>query len=351
MGKRILLAVLLPIAFLSIEPLHGANKRFMGTLVDAHSQIRCDQKPPKIEKVIEEIAIDYILLTPGGCQKNEKFFSNMEKHQGDIAKFAKANEKIFYLAGMKKLSQTNKKHQSRWRLNTLKPALAIGEQAGDSFVGAGEVIIQHASGQKDYGINPGTQLGLLDDELQQVIKEFASRKFPVILHIELVDSADKAEQALRDLTILLDKYSDYPFVLNHVGQGSLEQVSSLISKHRNLYFLLGQTSGRFQIATRKQKAGAQNGWISFFDVNGKTRKEHIKNPVWLVGWRNLVEAHPERFVMGYDLVFASNWGKKLKQDVNIWRNALGQLDSTIAVQIACGNAKRLWRLPIDCKSQ
>jgi len=350
MGKRILLAVLLPIAFLSIEPLHGANKRFMGTLVDAHSQIRCDQKPPKIEKVIEEIAIDYILLTPGGCQKNEKFFSNIEKHQGDIARFAKANEKIFYLAGMKKLSKTNKKYQSRWRLGTLKPMLEIGEQAGDSFVGAGEVIIQHAIGQKDYGVNPGTQLGLLDDELQHVIKEFASRKFPVILHIELVDSADKAEQTLRDLDILLNRYPDSPFVLNHVGQGSLEQVSSLISKHRNLYFLLGQTSGRFQIGTRTKKAGAQNGWISFFDVEGKTRKEHIRKPAWSVGWRNLVEAHPERFVMGYDLVFASNWGKKLNQDVNIWRNALGQLDIRIAVQIACGNARRLWDLPIDCKS-
>src|SRR6056300_776424 len=88
-----------------LSPVYGTD-RYSGTLVDAHSQMRCDQKPPKIARVIEETPIDYILLTPGGCQKNEKFFSNIEKHQGDIARFAKANEKIFYLAGMKKLSKT-----------------------------------------------------------------------------------------------------------------------------------------------------------------------------------------------------------------------------------------------------
>jgi len=331
------------------DSIASSQKSFTGTLIDAHSQVRCDQTAENAEEIINRVDIDFMLLAPGGCHKNEKYFGDMTSHQGALAKVAASNKKIFYLAGMKKLSSTNKNYVSKWKLKTLNPALDIGKLANASYVCASEVIIQHAISKKDYGINPGTQLGLLDKQLEKVIKQFRKRRFPIVLHIELKDSEDKAKQTLADLDVLLAKHKNYPFVLNHVGQASPDVVADWLTKHKNLHFLLGQTSGRFQIGTRKQKSEAQNGWVSFFDVEGLSKKEHEKNPKWNDVWLNLVLANPEKFVMGYDLVFARNWESKLTQDVTIWRSALGQIDQEKASLIACGNAKRLWKLPIECK--
>jgi len=348
--KSLIRFLLFLIPFCLVNPvLASSSDSFTGTLVDAHSQVRCDQLAEDASKIINKVDIDFMLLTPGGCHKNEQYFGNMSFHQGGVAKVAALNPKIFYLAGMKKLSSTDKNYKSKWKLKTLKPALDIGKLAGDSFVGASEVIIQHAIGKKDYGINPGTQLGLLDKQFDKIIHEFKKRSFPIIIHIELKDSEDRAEKTIADLDALIAKHKQYPFVLNHVAQASPEVVAGWLSKHKNLYFLLGQTSGRFQIGTKEEKAGAQNGWISFFDVEGLSRKEHRRNPKWNDVWLNLVDMHPDRFIMGYDLVFASNWESKLIQDIEIWRNALGQIDLNKASMIACGNARRLWKLPIECK--
>ena len=109
------------------------------------------------------------------------------------------------------------------------------------------------------------------------------------------------------------------------------------------------TSGFYQIFTRGKKVHHQDGWETFFDVSGKNMKQHASSPKWRPEWQNLISDYPDKFILGFDNVFAGNWRNRYRVDVNIWRRGLAQLDENLARQFACENAKRLWTLPIECK--
>jgi len=320
-----------------------AIKPYKGTLIDAHSQVRCDINPIEVGKIISVTDIDYVMLSASGCNKREKFFSTPITQYKNLADVVAENPKIFGLAGMKNL--TNK---GVWNLKALEQSWKVGEQA--SFKGIAEILFQHAvwDGQDarlEYG---GLQLNLQGADFEKVIKFHEERNFPLIMHIELNDSKDKREETLTDLIVLLSQHPSVSFVLIHVGQASPEIARNLLKNHTNIYFLTSMTSGFNQIFTRGKKVHHQDGWETFFDVSGKNMKQHASSPKWRPEWQNLISDYPNNFILGFDNVFAGNWRNRYRVDVNIWRRGLAQLDKNLAMQFACGNAKRLWNLPVDC---
>ena len=62
-------------------------------------------------------------------------------------------------------------------------------------------------------------------------------------------------------------------------------------------------------------------------------------------WKELYLRHPDRFILGFDNVWARHWRDWYVDQVALWRTALGELPDTVAHAVAHGNAERLWNLP------
>jgi hypothetical protein len=320
------------------------SKLYTGTLIDAHSQVRCDIDPIEVGQLIESANVDYVLLSASGCNKREKFFSDMVTQHENLASVVSKHDKSFGLAGMKNLNG-----DGRWHPEALIKAVDIGDKA--DFKGVAEILIQHAvwDGGDARLRTDGVQLKITDKEFLDAVRFIKKRDVPVIIHIEFNDSADKREKTIEELKSLLTEFPDQPFALIHIGQASPEIASNLLSSHKNIYFLTSMTSGFNQIVTRGKQVHHQSGWETFYEVSGKNMKQHVSNPEWRPVWRDLVLAYPNNFVLAFDNVFAGNWRNRLPRDILIWRRGLDQLPPDIANKVACDNAKRLWKLPVDCK--
>jgi hypothetical protein len=61
-------------------------------------------------------------------------------------------------------------------------------------------------------------------------------------------------------------------------------------------------------------------------------------------WKQLMIKHPDRFIMGFDMVFPEMWGQFYLGQVALWREAIKQLPVEVAHAFAHGNAERLWHL-------
>ena len=331
-------------AFAVIHNSYGQSAPlYRGTLVDAHSQVRCDIDPVEVGEIINSRNINYVLLSASGCNKKEKFFSDVVTQYKNLAKVVVENKKIFGLAGMKNFSNAGV-----WRFSEAEKSWEVAEEAG--FKGLAEILIQHAvwDGQDSRLKFAGLQMNLADKGLEKVIEFSGQKKFPVILHIELNDSADKREETVRKLEELLVKYDSQSFVLIHLGQASPKIAKELLAKYKNIFFLTSMASGFYQIFTRGKEVHHQDGWETFFEVEGKNMQQHASNPFWRNEWRQLVLDYPDKFILGFDNVFAGNWRNRYKVDIAIWRRGLARLEPNVAKQLACSNAKKLWGLPITC---
>lgn len=136
-----------------------------------------------------------------------------------------------------------------------------------------------------------------------------------------------AEKTVTDLEILLNRYSEQRFLLNHVGQASPEVVQKLIKNHNNIYFYRRRPLDDFKLPqTRKNRELKVRKLDGFHFLKLIIRQDLLSNPKWVLEWRRLVETYPTRFIINYDLVFTRNWERKIRQDVKIWRKALGLID-------------------------
>ena len=112
-----------------------------------------------------------------------------------------------------------------------------------------------------------------------------------------------------------------------MGQLDIENVSHLIEKHKNVYFMMSRTNMIKGVNTRQP-------WTTLF-INKK-----IKN-----GWKKLLIMHPDRFIFCIDAVWPSDWSDKYYVKIaNLWREALKELPLSVVEQIAYKNAERLWGL-------
>jgi len=316
---------------------------YSGTLIDAHSQVRCDTKPNQVIKLIKNSDVDYVLLSAGGCYKKEKYFS--KKHSQRLINSIKGKSKIFLLNGLKPIN--GKKQSVNKKKNIFKKILNYGQS--NNAVGSAEILIQHAVWDDPRLKTSGVDLSLSDELVRFYVNNLVKNNHPVILHIEAKDAEHKSEQTLLDLEELLALHQNHPFILIHMGQLSPTQVGHLISNHKNIFFLTSMSDGQFQIVAKMKSMNTQNGWISVFDTSSNNHKEHINSLSWKNEWRELFDKHSSRFILAFDNVFIGNWKKRNPRSIKIWRKALSQLNSNSAKNIACFNANKMWNLGVNCK--
>jgi hypothetical protein len=111
-----------------------------------------------------------------------------------------------------------------------------------------------------------------------------------------------------------------------MGQLGVGQVRRLIESHANIHFIPSWSNSITRTLSRQP-------WVNLFAGRRLA-----------ADWQALIEAYPERFVLGLDNVFAEHWGELYVRKVALWREALGGLSDAAAQAVAHGNAERLWKL-------
>ena len=157
-----------------------------------------------------------------------------------------------------------------------------------------------------------------------------ARKWPFIPHIEFASAYAEGDydRVMKKLKAMLDRHPDHPFALTHMGQLSADEARGLIAGHGNIHFIMSH-------ANPLTVYSSSQPWVDMFD-NGEELSPR---------WRRLVVAHPDRFILGFDNVFADHWSYRFTNQVVLWRKALAKLPHEVAHAVAHQNAERLWRLP------
>lgn len=343
--KKIFVFRLFTIASLVVLPPAFAGP-YAGKLVDAHNQFGCDVKPKEIAEILERSSIDLTLLSVREtCYRNDRTSLNelFEAHQ-----VAKGRVQLLIptkLGGNRGMSVKGfETLQSNRSLHLSKA------------VGFAEIIIQHP--EHDYKNNkaPQTLVSLYSTEAQRMINLVKDSGRPVILHIEPRDFPHLASGTHADLGRLAQELSPHPIVLIHMGQSSAADARVTISQHPNVHYLLSTSDPFSQRGIQRREAEgekAQTGWINLFeDFSEPFRRERInklaKELKWKSDWERLIRDHPERFIFAIDSVYRDPWIKQNALKAEFWRHALGKLPAEVAEKLACGNAKRLWKLDLDC---
>ncbi len=153
------------------------------------------------------------------------------------------------------------------------------------------------------------------------------RKWPFIPHIEFASAGEDAAPFMAKLEALLREHPGYPFVLIHMGMLPFEEVHRLIEMHPNIHFITARSDpvavGRFDAPFTPMFEGR----------------------VLAPRWKQLMIRHPDRFILGFDSVWAKVWRTFYFEQVRVWRQALRELPDDVAHAVAHRNAERLWRLP------
>ncbi len=140
-------------------------------------------------------------------------------------------------------------------------------------------------------------------------------------------AGDDYGRLMMKLKAMLDAHPVHPFALTHVGQLSAAEAHRLIAAHGNIHFI---TSHANPVVVNR---------------SSQPRTDMFDNGDELApNWRALVIRHADRFVLGFDSVWADHWGRQYSDQVALWRNALNNPPHPVAHAVAHENAERLWRL-------
>ena len=336
---------------------HGEDKKWAGTIIDAHSQYGCKTDEADILYAIKSYGVNKTLFSArGGCRRKETPIesqlrvSNLVRDLDGKGGFLISTK----IAGLRHSGRENQKSGLKW--------LSISDKEfHKQAVGFGEIIVQHADHFHDELTTNGIQTDLENPRIQRAISIIIKRKKPVILHLELNDSEDSSVKILYQLKNLLRKYPDRKFILIHMAQATIGEARSLIEDFNNIYFLTSRTNVLQAIGKIKKKRRGditQFGWISFFNPPQKNApykgwfKEYLASMVWKRNWKKLLERYPDRFIFAMDNVFSKHWkAKRYRRKIRIWRKAFSLLPKEVALKISCKNANKMWNLKVACSTK
>ncbi len=195
----------------------------------------------------------------------------------------------------------------------------------DGFGAMAEFLMYHA--QK--GDKAPEIVAYPDDERVQTALNCAlDKKWPFVVHIEFAAAGCPRDEFMTGLKALLVQYPEHPFVLIHMGQLEHTAVRQLIEEHGNIYFITSSSTPVYAMNTFNDR------WTNMFDDN------HLS-----ADWKQLIIDHPDRFILGFDMVWFEQWGEFYLGQVSLWREAIKELPPEVAHAFAHGNAERLWHLP------
>ena len=197
------------------------------------------------------------------------------------------------------------------------------------FAAMAEVLMYHAEKRNRKGKSVAPEVAFPPDHEKVAIALEAALKrgWPFVAHIEFASVGAERDAYMAQFEAMLRANPGHPFVLIHMGQLGPDEVARLIAAHPNLHFIPAHTNPVTVARSREP-------WTNMF----AGRK--LSPP-----WRALFLRYPERFVLGFDNVWAKHWEKLYLPQVALWREALADLPGDVAHAVAHGNAERLWHLP------
>jgi len=274
--------------------------------IDAHSQVDHNIDLTEIAGLMQLAGIRKTILAARRKRKSE-----------EIAAFASAHPELVIASVRTKGREYKENSRRYYRM--------LHRQVDSGLYHAmAEVLLYHAM----KGDLADEVVVYPDDERVQAALEGAKKNhWPLVLHIEFASlGIGQRQKFFNGLEKFLDHHSDYPVALIHMGQLSAPNVKKLIERHGNIYFL---TSHSNTVAVNR----SNQPWINMFE--GPALKQE---------WENLVVAHPDRFIFAIDNVWPEHWRNGYKEQVQIWREALGRIPASVAHAVAHGNAELLWRI-------
>ena len=285
---------------------------YSGRIINTHAQYDQTIETDEIVAILKKATISKVIISGRARRFNEDILAAAKKYPGLI--FASARTKFrFYLEGHEKWGDY------------------LGNVARNpKFIGMQELLLYHAEKISPRGrkLAPEMVVGTDSRQIQDAVSVSLDRKWPVVLHYEFaVLSADRKKRFMNDLETLLRKHPGHAFSLMHMGLLRIGEVKRLIETHKNVYFHLSMAANVYR------ETGFP--WTFMFKENGAVGELRAD-------WKDILTAHPNRFLYAMDGVFSIQWRRRSVRDIMEWRVALGSMPKEAADLIAHKNAERLW---------
>jgi predicted TIM-barrel fold metal-dependent hydrolase len=281
-------------------------------IIDAHSQAEDGIALERIIELMDEAGVSRTILA-----------ARRKTTVRDMVALARRHPDRMTAAVRTKGGAYRKKSPQSFR-NFLAKQLKFPE-----FKAMAEVLIFHAEkhSRKGKSIAPEVAFPPNHEKVAIALDTALDRGWPFIAHIEFASIGAERDLYMRQFEGMLRANPGHPFVLIHMGQLGPDEVTRLIGAHPNIYFITAHV-------TPITVAKSREPWTNMF--SGRELKP---------AWRALILRYPERFVLGFDNVWANHWEKLYLRQVKLWRKALAALPDEVAHAVAHGNAERLWNLP------
>lgn len=274
--------------------------------IDAHSQVPKGLNMQDIIPLMDQAGVRRVILS-----------ARNDRPPQDVADFAKAHPDRI-TAAIRSKGKT---------YNEGQPGLEgfINNQLNQPvFQALAEALLFHAKkGNKAPEIN----VSINDPQATLLLNIAREKNWPFISHYEFRATKGRKDAFMKEFEDKLKANRNVAFPLIHMGQLEHDEARRLIESHDNVYFM---TSHSNPVTKAKSKS---QPWSNLFDGSKLSAK-----------WKELMIAHPDRFILTFDNVWPEHWGDYYLRQAELWRNALGDLPPDVAQAIAHGNAERLWRL-------
>ena len=286
-------------------------------IIDAHSQLEKAVAPQRVIELMDQAGVARTILAARHGTTVESM-KNLAKAHPDRITAAVRSKSSHYQDGALEDFR-----------NYLQKQLKHPE-----FAAMAEVLIFHArkTNAKGKEIAPEVAFPPGDERVQLALNAAIKHGWPFIAHIEfrslgMARGDDVRGDYMAQFEEMLSANPSHPFVLIHLAQLDAREAARLLKTHSNLYFIPAHVNPITAARTREP-------WGNIFEGESLAP-----------AWRDLMATHPDRFVLGFDNVWANHWEELYIPQVKLWRKALGELSVDAAHAIAHGNAERLWGLP------
>lgn len=281
-------------------------------IIDAHSQADPQIDFDEILELMDEARVSHTILALRGRRKPGELIAFAARHADRITPAVRSKGGPF-----------NKNELGKFK-KFLKKRLKMS-----GFGAMAEVLMFHAMKLNRVGtfLAPEVVAHPDDPKVRFVLAKAIKRNWPFIAHIEFASIGGDRGLFMTKFEDMLRQNPGHPFVLIHMGQLKAKDVSRLIAAHGNIHFITAHTNP-------VTVSLSEEPWVDQFDGDSLAAE-----------WKELYLRHPDRFILGFDNVWARHWKELYVDQVALWRKALGELPDTVAHAVAHGNAERLWHLP------
>lgn len=281
-------------------------------IIDAHSQMENRISPERVIELMDEAGVSRTILAArhGTSVKDMKTFA--ARHPGRITAAVRVKGGAYQDEDLAAFQ-----------------AFLAKQTKSRKFAAMAEVLIFHnvKHNKKGKVIAPEVAYPPDHEKVQAALAVALERGWPFIAHIEFASLGAERDRYMAGFEAMLDAHPDHPFVLIHMGQLDSGEIARLIAAHGNISFITAHSN---PITVKRSR----EPWTNMF------KGDQLAPP-----WRELIQAHPDRFILGFDNVWANHWEELYLPQVALWRKVLADLPEDIAHALAHRNAERLWRLP------